>query len=81
MNRKIINEWMSIQRVMVLKRKFHGLSAADNQSVIERDRRQRVYDNHVACQTEHLWYIARATEQIAEGRFKKEHPTSSGRKE
>ena len=29
-------------------------------------RRRNDLDNHIACQTEHLWHIARAVERIAD---------------
>jgi hypothetical protein len=71
-----INDYIAANRIAVMKHRVRPLHHAAE------IRRQRDVDNHIACQTEHMWYIARAVEQIAKKTvgFKHISPTESGKK-
>ena len=69
-----------IRRLDIMKR--NARRADYDASVQQQVRKDSDYRNHIACQTEHLWYVARAVERIAKamGTDKHEPPTATGKK-
>lgn len=55
-----LSEFIAANKLIVMKGRLRPI---DHAAEI---RRQKDVDNHIACQTEHMWYIARAVEKVAD---------------